>query len=63
MWPAVNGAFFLPTYGTIVAALNFDRSGTSKIGRFVLNHSYMVPGLVGVFCSVVAGFGVVGIFY
>lgn len=58
MWPAVNGAFFLPTYGTVVAALNFDRAGTSKIGRFVLNHSYMVPGLVGVAASVAAGFGI-----
>jgi len=38
-WPAVNGYFFLPTYGTIIAAINFDRSGTTRIGRFVLNHS------------------------
>lgn len=63
MWPAVNGAFFLPTYGTVVAALNFDRSGTSKIGKFVLNHSYMVPGLVGVICSVIAGFGLAAVFH
>lgn len=63
MWPAVNGAFFLPTYGTVVAALNFDRAGTSKIGRFVLNHSYMVPGLVGVAGSVLAGFGLAAVFH
>ncbi len=46
MWPAVNGYFFLPTYGTIIAAISFDRSGTTRIGRFVLNHSFMLPGLV-----------------
>jgi anaerobic C4-dicarboxylate transporter DcuA len=46
MWPAVNGYFFLPTYGTLIAAMNFDRTGTTRIGRFVLNHSFMLPGLV-----------------
>lgn len=58
MWPAVNGAFFLPTYGTIVAALNFDRTGTTKIGKLVLNHSFMVPGLVAIVAAVTAGFGI-----
>jgi len=33
MWPAVNGYFFLPTYGTLIAAMNFDRTGTTRIGR------------------------------
>ncbi len=46
MWPAVNGYFFLPTYGSLIAAINFDRTGTTRIGRFVLNHSFMLPGLV-----------------
>lgn len=55
MWPAVNGYFFLPTYGTIIAAVSFDRSGTTRIGRFVLNHSFMIPGLVATFVAV--GFG------
>ncbi|MGZ5404783.1 MAG: anaerobic C4-dicarboxylate transporter family protein, partial [Nocardioides sp.] len=57
MWPAVNGYFFLPTYGTIIAAVSFDRSGTTRIGRFVLNHSFMIPGLVATFVAV--GFGLV----
>jgi anaerobic C4-dicarboxylate transporter len=63
MWPAVSAAFILPTYPTAVAASNFDRSGTSKIGKFVFNHSYMVPGLVAVIGSILIGFGIVGIFY
>ncbi len=45
-FPAVNGYFFLPTYGTIVAAVNFDSTGTTRIGKYVLNHSFMRPGLV-----------------
>jgi anaerobic C4-dicarboxylate transporter-like protein len=45
-YPAVNGNFFLPTYGTVLAAISFDQSGTTKIGKYLLNHSFMVPGLV-----------------
>ena len=55
MWPAVNGYFFLPTYGTLIAAINFDRSGTTRIGRFVLNHSFMLPGLVATAVSIGTG--------
>lgn len=55
MWPAVNGYFFLPTYGTIIAAISFDRSGTTRIGRFVVNHSFMLPGLVATFGAVLVG--------
>lgn len=55
MWPAVNGYFFLPTYGTIIAAISFDKSGTTKIGRFVLNHSFMLPGLVATTSAVGIG--------
>ena len=55
MWPAVNGYFFLPTYGTLIAAISFDRSGTTRIGRFVLNHSFMLPGLVATVGSVAVG--------
>lgn len=55
MFPAVNGYFFLPTYGTIVAAVAFDTTGTTRIGRYVLNHSFMRPGLVAVAVSVVSG--------
>ena len=55
MFPAVNGYFFIPNYGTIIAAMQFDRSGTTRIGKYLLNHSFMLPGLI---CTVGAvGFG------
>ncbi|MGB5508071.1 anaerobic C4-dicarboxylate transporter family protein [Robiginitalea sp.] len=46
LYPAVNGYFFLPTYGTILAAVSFDQTGTTKIGKYIINHSFMFPGLV-----------------
>jgi anaerobic C4-dicarboxylate transporter DcuA len=46
LYPAVNGYFFLPTYGTILAAVSFDQTGTTRIGKWLLNHSFMIPGLV-----------------
>ena len=46
LYPAVNGYFFLPTYGTTLAAVSFDQSGTTRIGKWLLNHSFMRPGLV-----------------
>jgi len=55
VYPAVNGLFFLPTYGTIIAAVNFDQTGTTKIGKYLLNHSFMIPGLVVTICSVLIG--------
>jgi anaerobic C4-dicarboxylate transporter DcuA len=45
-YPAANAVFFLPTYGTVLAAVSFDQTGTTKIGKYVLNHSFMLPGLV-----------------
>jgi anaerobic C4-dicarboxylate transporter DcuA len=56
MFPAVNGYFFLPTYATIVAAIQFDSTGTTGIGRWVLNHSFMRPGLVATAVSLTVGF-------
>lgn len=55
MFPAVNGYFFIPTYGSLIAAVNMDLSGTTKIGRYVLNHSFMIPGLVATVSAVSAG--------
>jgi anaerobic C4-dicarboxylate transporter DcuA len=46
MFPAVNGYFFIPNYGTLIAAMQFDRSGTTRIGKYLLNHSFMLPGLI-----------------
>lgn len=58
MFPAVNGYFFLPTYGTIVAAIQFDQTGTTKIGRYLLNHSFMRPGLVACAGAIAIGLGI-----
>ena len=55
MLPAVNGYFFIPNYPTVVAAINFDRTGTTRIGKYVLNHSFMVPGLIATIAAVVTG--------
>jgi anaerobic C4-dicarboxylate transporter DcuA len=55
MFPAVNGYFFIPNYPTLVAAINFDRTGTTRIGKWVLNHSFMLPGLAATAGSVTAG--------
>jgi anaerobic C4-dicarboxylate transporter DcuA len=56
LFPAVNGYFFLPTYATLLAAISFDQTGTTRIGKYVLNHSFMVPGMVATVSSVVIGF-------
>jgi len=52
-YPAANSVFLLPTYGTLLAAVSFDQTGTTKIGKFLLNHSFMLPGLVTVTSAVV----------
>ena len=53
LYPAANGIFFLPTYGTLLAAVSFDQTGTTKIGKYLLNHSFMVPGLVTITSTIV----------
>ncbi|HET8781841.1 MAG TPA: anaerobic C4-dicarboxylate transporter [Pyrinomonadaceae bacterium] len=53
LYPAANGIFFLPTYGTLLAAVSFDQTGTTKIGKYLLNHSFMLPGLVTIISTVV----------
>ena len=63
MFPAVNGYFFLPTYATMVAAIQFDSTGTTRVGRWVLNHSFMRPGLVVTGVALAAGFGIVKLLY
>jgi len=55
IFPAVNGHFFIPGYPTLLTAIQFDRTGTTKIGKYVLNHSFMLPGIVTTIASVVAG--------
>ena len=55
LFPAVNGYFFIPNYPTLVAAINFDRTGTTRIGKWVLNHSFMMPGLVATGVALLVG--------
>ena len=56
MFPAVNGYFFIPNYPTVVAAINFDRTGTTRIGKYVLNHSFQVPGFVATIVAITVGY-------
>lgn len=55
LFPAVNGYFFIPNYPTIVAAINFDRTGTTRIGKYILNHSFMMPGMVATIVAIGVG--------
>ena len=56
MFPAVNGYFFLPNYPTEVVALEFDRTGTTHVGKYVINHSFQLPGFVTTFVSIGVGY-------
>ncbi|HXJ86619.1 MAG TPA: anaerobic C4-dicarboxylate transporter [Candidatus Binatia bacterium] len=56
LFPAVNGYFFLPTYATLLAAISFDQTGTTRIGKYILNHSFMLPGMVATVSSVVLAY-------
>ena len=53
--PACYGYYILPTYPSDLAAIQFDRSGTTRIGKYVINHSFILPGLIGVGVSCVFG--------
>jgi anaerobic C4-dicarboxylate transporter DcuA len=53
LYPAANGIFFLPTYGTLLAAVSFDQTGTTRIGKYLLNHSFMLPGLVTITSTII----------
>ena len=56
MFPAVNGYFFIPNYPTEVAAINFDTTGTTRIGKYVLNHSFQLSGFITTFVSIGVGY-------
>lgn len=62
LFPAVNGYFFIPNYPTVVAAINFDRTGTTKIGKYILNHSFMMPGLVATIVAIGVGILMIQVF-
>ncbi|MDH2926348.1 anaerobic C4-dicarboxylate transporter [Lonepinella koalarum] len=52
---AVNGYFFIPNYGPIIASIDFDTTGTTRIGKYIFNHSFMIPGLLSMVFSVCFG--------
>lgn len=63
MFPAVNGYFFFPNYPTEVAAINFDRTGTTKVGKYVINHSFQLSGFITTIVSIAVGYLIVGLLY
>lgn len=62
MFPAVCGYFLIPSTGVLLAGVAFDRTGTTKIGKYVVNHSYMIPGLVSTIVGVITGFIIIHLF-
>ena len=63
MFPAVNGYFFIPNYPTEVAAINFDTTGTTRVGRYVLNHSFQLAGFITTFVSIGVGYLIITLAY
>ena len=62
LFPAVNGYFFIPNYPTIIAAINFDRTGSTHIGKWILNHSFMMPGLITTAVTLAVGLLLIQLF-
>jgi len=60
-FPAAYGYFVLPTYPSDLACIGFDRSGTTRIGKFIINHSFILPGIIGVVSSCTVGYILVSI--
>ena len=54
--PSVYGYFFIPNYPSDIATVNFDRTGTTVIGKYLLNHSFMMPGLVSIIVATIVGY-------
>jgi len=61
--PAVNGVFFIPNYPTIVAAIDLDQTGTTRIGKFMFNHSFMLPGLIATVTAVAIAFALIKVVF
>lgn len=56
LMPATYGYFFIPNYPSDIATCNFDVTGTTKIGKWYFNHSFMAPGLIGVVSACTIGY-------
>ena len=61
--PSVYGYFFIPNYPSDIATVNFDRSGTTVIGKYLLNHSFMMPGLICVTVSTILGYLITNVIF
>lgn len=61
--PSVYGYFFIPNYPSDIATVNFDRSGTTRIGKYLFNHSFMMPGLVSVTVATLVGLLITSVIY
>ena len=61
--PSVYGYFFIPNYPSDIATVNFDRSRTTVIGKYLLNHSFMIPGLICVTVSTLIGYCITNVFF
>ena len=61
--PSVYGYFFIPNYPSDIATVNFDRSGTTRIGKYLLNHSFMMPGLICVSVSTIVGYLITNVLF
>ena len=53
---AVSALFVLPTYPTLLGAVQMDYTGTTRIGKWVFNHSFFIPGVLAIVLSVALGF-------
>lgn len=53
---AVSALFVLPTYPTLLAAVEMDDTGSTRIGKFVFNHPFLLPGVIAISLSVLFGF-------
>lgn len=59
---AVSALFVLPTYPTLLAAVEMDDTGSTRIGNLVFNHPFFIPGVVTIATAVALGFGFGGLF-
>lgn len=53
---AVSALFVLPTYPTLLGAVQMDDTGTTRIGKYVFNHAFFIPGVLAIVFSVAFGF-------
>lgn len=53
---AVSALFVLPTYPTLLGAVQMDDTGTTRIGKWVFNHAFFLPGVLAIVFSVALGF-------